>query len=456
MSLKGIFPYVLLILSSLGALAYEYTPADTANVYFRLGYRQVDPTFADNKAALERFVNSIKEAKAEDDVHHIVVRTSASPDGGFDANIRLSQNRSEEMVKYLVKEAEIDQSLIESSSEGIAWAELRRLVEETPAVPMREQVLDIIDNYPERKFDSTGNVVGSRKQALMALGGAVPYNWMLKNLFPQLRSAMVISLYRTSYMEAEDRAREEAARKAAEEAARNAQQAQPQPAPVEEVTEVVEVAEEVKTSDANNVAVDGTAVAGLPGKNFYMDIRSNMLYDALALPNIGVDFYLGKNFSIGGNWMYGWWKTDRRSRYWRAYGGELNGRWWFGKAARSKPLTGHHVGIYGQVYTYDFEWGGQGEMGGKPGDNMWNRCFWAAGVEYGFSLPVARRINIDFTLGLGYTEGTYYKYHPEDGHYVWESTHKRHYVGPTKLEVAFVWLIGNGNANAKYKKGGKK
>lgn len=443
MSPKGIFPYVLLILSSLTATAYEYTPADTAKVYFRLGYRQVDPSFADNKAALDRFVNSIKDAKEVDDVHHIVVRTSASPDGSLDANIRLSQNRSNEMVRYLVDQAGIDASFIESSSEGIAWQELRNLVAATPSAPMQAQVLEIIDSRPEPGL----------KQALLELGGGAPYNWMYKNLFPQLRTAMVISLFRTSYMEAEDRAREEAARKAAgEEAARNREALRP----ATEVTEPAEPFESLETHGTDSVAAEPTQTVTLPPKNFYMDIRTNMLYDALALPNIGVDLYLGKNLSIGGNWLYGWWKTDRHSRYWRAYGGELNGRWWFGRAARGKPLTGHHLGVYGQAYTYDFEWGGKGEMGGKPGDNMWNRCFWAAGVEYGFSLPVARRINIDFSLGLGYTEGTYYKYHPEDGHYVWESTHKRRYAGPTKLEAALVWLIGNGNSNAKHKKGGNK
>lgn len=209
---------------------------------------------------------------------------------------------------------------------------------------------------------------------------------------------------------------------------------------------------------ADTVAFEETVVEEIVTpevtKSFYMDIRSNMLYDALLLPNIGIDFYLGKNFTVGANWLYGWWNSMPRHRFWRAYGGELNGRWWFGKEALKKPLTGHHVGVYAQVYTYDFQWGGKGEMGGKPGSNLWNRCFWAAGVEYGYSLPVARRINIDFSLGLGYTQGTYYKYKPIEGHNVWQSTHKRHYWGPTKLEVAFVWLLGNGNINEK--KGGKR
>ncbi|MCM1491593.1 MAG: DUF3575 domain-containing protein, partial [Muribaculum sp.] len=40
-----------------------------------------------------------------------------------------------------------------------------------------------------------------------------------------------------------------------------------------------------------------------------------------------------------------------------------------------------------------------------------------------------------------------------DDHYVWQSTHRRKYFGPTKLEVAFVWLIGRDNVNRK--KGGE-
>lgn len=50
------------------------------------------------------------------------------------------------------------------------------------------------------------------------------------------------------------------------------------------------------------------AVSPETSKPFYMALKTNMLYDVLAVPNIGVEFYLGKNWSISGNWMYGWWK----------------------------------------------------------------------------------------------------------------------------------------------------
>lgn len=179
---------------------------------------------------------------------------------------------------------------------------------------------------------------------------------------------------------------------------------------------------------------------------FYMSIKSNMLYDLAAVPNIGVEFYLGKNFSIAGNWHYSWWKSDPKAWYWRTYGGDVAIRYWLGKASRIKPLTGHHLGLYGQMITYDFEVGKKGILADK-----WS---WAAGLEYGYSLPIARRLNIDFTLGAGYHWGLFDEYLPIDGHYVWQATKRRRYLGPTKLEISLVWLIGCGNYNKE--KGGKR
>jgi len=189
---------------------------------------------------------------------------------------------------------------------------------------------------------------------------------------------------------------------------------------------------------------------------FFLSVRSNMLFDLLALPNVGAEFYLGKDFTAGINWLYGWWNNNSLHRYWRAYGGEIFGRWWFGAVARSKPLTGHHAGVYGQAFIYDFEWGGEGQMGGKPGCGFFDKTQFGIGVEYGYSLPVGRRINIDFTIGVGYIGGTYIKYKPIDNHYVYGSTHRRNYFGPTKVEVSFVWLIGYSKFNPLKTKGGER
>ena len=188
-----------------------------------------------------------------------------------------------------------------------------------------------------------------------------------------------------------------------------------------------------------------TVIAPVKKRPFCMAVKTNLLYDAVLIPDIGVEFCLGKNWSVAGNWMYAWWKSDRKHNYWRIYGGDVELRRWFGRRAVEKPFSGHHVGLYGQIVTYDFELGGKGYLGDK-----WS---YGGGVAYGYSLPVGHRFNVDFTLGIGYLGGSYKEYIPLDGHYVWQTTKNRRWFGPTKAGISLVWLIGRGNYSRK--KGGR-
>lgn len=428
MSFKGFFPYILLLMSYL--TAFGYTPADTAKVYFRQGYRQVDPTFAGNQEALDRFVNSIKDAKAQDDVHHIVVRTSASPDGGFDANIKLSQNRSDEMVKYLVQNAEIDSSFIESSSEGIAWGDLRRLVAGTSEVPMQNQVLEIIDNEPIWSFDKAGNIIGSRKKSLMDLGRGVPYNWMLKNLFPQLRSAMVISLFRTSYMEAEDRAREaeEAALKATEQQDATMENSTEETSAVDSVAP--EVVERVVVSEVEEV------VKGDPVYRFA--VKTNLLYDAALMPNLEVEWRINRNWSLLLEGNVAWWKNDPKHKYYQIAMVSPEARYWF------RPNTlwkGWYMGVFVGGGKYDLENGGMGYYGeGAMG-----------GLSAGYMWPIGKHLIIEAGLGAGYMRTRYKEYIPHDGHYLYQRTKDMNYFGPLKAKVSIGWRFYDINKSKKVK-----
>ena len=79
---------------------------------------------------------------------------------------------------------------------------------------------------------------------------------------------------------------------------------------------------------------------------------------------------------------------------------------------------------------------------------------YSTGIEYGYSLPIAKKLTLDFVIGLGYWGGNYYEYVPIDNHYVWQATKKRNWFGPTKAEISLVWLLGRGNYNSK--KGGER
>ncbi len=174
---------------------------------------------------------------------------------------------------------------------------------------------------------------------------------------------------------------------------------------------------------------------------FVMGLKNNMLADVALIPNIGVEFYIDRGFTVGLNWMYAWWDSDRKQWSWRLNGGELNARMYLGKLAKKMPLQGHHVGIYAQVYTYDFAWKGKGLLGGESGGHFFDRVNYGFGVEYGYSLPIYTCLNLDFTLGLGYFGGLYEDYIFEDECYAWQATKQRHFFGPTKAEVSLVWRI---------------
>ncbi|MBQ2134042.1 MAG: DUF3575 domain-containing protein, partial [Bacteroidales bacterium] len=185
-------------------------------------------------------------------------------------------------------------------------------------------------------------------------------------------------------------------------------------------------------------------------KDFRIALKTNALYDILLTPNVGMEIPVYKNWSVAANWMYAWWKADPNSWYHRIYGGDIEVRryirqWPWSKAngtgkanengkASCTPLAGWHIGVYAQMLTYDFEWGGTGNLGDK-----WS---YAAGVAAGYSKNIAPRLNLDFTLGVGYLTGEYMEYKPIDNCYVWQATKQRHWIGPTKAEVSLVWLLG--------------
>ncbi len=395
------------------------------SVGFRVGYAVLDTGYADNGTRLADLVHYLERVMTDDQLELVEVSFcgSASPEGSFAANRSLAERRRMALERYVRERVLLPDSIVTYPNEGfIAWNRLAELVEQSD-MPYKEEAVDVLRNVPEFTYNDKGVLVDSRKKHLMELRWGRTWNYMYSHFFSDLRNAsMVLVTVRPKPMEP-----------------------------------VAEVPEEKVPAEVPAVVQPVDSVAQLPveeKKPFYMAVKSNLLYDVLAVPNVGVEFYLGDNWSVVGQWMYGWWSKNSSHRYWRIYGGDLAIRKWFGKEAEEKPLTGHHLGIYGQAFTYDFEWHGKGYMGGRPGGTLWDKLNYAAGVEYGYSLPIARRLNLDFTIGLGYWGGQYYEYIPLDGHYVWQATKNRHWFGPTKAEVSLMWLLGRGNSNMK--KGGTK
>lgn len=417
--MKRIFP-ILLIIASCFTSAFAREVTDTGEVRFRQSKSVIDPALnAGRLTIFDKFgrMASLADADSIYRLRSLRVVGAASPEGSVRFNDFLSQKRADALIGRFNSAVGYDASA-SASYLGRDWHGLKTEIEADTMIPDREMVLEtvsgIIQSIDNGTPDSEANLT-----RLKLIGDGSAYRYMYNRLFLQLREAKLYVDYDfTPYYFM-------------------------QPAPASSWT-----------MPAASISIEPLTVSISEKKSrpFYMALKTNMLYDVLAVPEISAEFYLGKNFSIVGNWEYGWWDNDSRHRYWRAYGGDVALRWWFGEKAKQKPLTGHHLGVYAGAVTFDFEFGGKGYMGGRPKGSLWDRCLLVSGVEYGYSLPIARRLNIDFTIGFGYAHGEYIEYVPDDGCYVWESVHNLRWFGPTKAEISLVWLIGNGNYNSK--KGG--
>lgn len=394
---------------------------DSVKIYFGQGKSNLEPALGRNMSSLNRIKDSLYTGYAHPAyrLRKVLVSGGASPEGSIAVNERLSEKRAMVLFEHLSGYDTLPDSLKTVDFVGRDWNGLIWLVENDPAVPYKEETLLLLREITQEVKQGI-SLKGDHNRRLKSLHNGIPYNYMYKRLFPELRASWLYLWYEKVW-----------------------NPILPKSVPVQENLFIHSLTDTVSAQIINTTPAPTCKKC----KNFYMDIRTNMLCDAMLLPNIGIEFYLGKNWSVAADWLYGWWKTDRSKWYWRAYGGDIAIRKWLGKASRKKPLTGHHLGLYGQIFTYDFKTGRRGYMGGKPGGTLWDKMNYATGIEYGYSLPIAKRLNIDFAVGIGYWGGTYYEYIPLNGHYVWQSTKQRCWIGPTKADVSLIWLIGRENFN---------
>lgn len=169
-------------------------------------------------------------------------------------------------------------------------------------------------------------------------------------------------------------------------------------------------------------------------KGLVTGLKTNLLYDAALTPNIGVELYFSRQWSILMNIQASDWHNKATNWHWKNLGLDLAFRKWFGIEA-SRALTGHHIGPYIQTMSYNYCLGEKGMIS--------NRANWAVGLEYGYSLGITPVLNIDFSVGLGYMGGGYDTYLPDYGEYLFTGSAPMSYFGPTKLEVSLVWRLGD-------------
>ncbi len=182
---------------------------------------------------------------------------------------------------------------------------------------------------------------------------------------------------------------------------------------------------------------------------FIPAVKANLLLWAVGAPNLGVEFRLGRRFSLAASGAFSHWHSKSRYALQENKGG-VDVKYWFGKRVRgsegeqwsgrsgrsgsSRPLTGWNCGVWGVMGgRFDVQWN-QGWQGDR---------FWTTGITGGYSFPVHRALNIEVSASPGWFFSPEVRhYHNVDGALLWQQT--RHNMGRFmfKCAVNLVWLPG--------------
>ena len=384
----------------------------TARIKYPISMADIVEGYSNNAIEIGRISKELQIIKADPNLtlHGLAIHGFGSIDGPYKLNEKVARQRTDSLAAFVTSLSDLPDGIINTISTAEDWENFKQFVEKasTDQLPHRNEILRIINGTREP----------DAKEWLIKSTYPEDYKYLIANCMPQLRrSDYTIKYIKTSHIG---------------------------------VSKSVIVPE--TTSAAVFVADTVSTQAEKKNSSFLYALRTNMLYDVVLIPNIGIEVYMGKRWTVGLDWFYTWFSCDNRHRYWQAYGGYLTVRKYLGGNNTSDIKhhtsnifpTGHHLGAYVLGLTYDVEWGGKGYQAAKFG--------FGGGLEYGYSKKIGRKWCLDFSIGVGFQDGEYKEYEPANdgtGHYIWLSTKKRHWWGPTKAEVSLKWLLG-------VKKGGKR
>ncbi|MDE6811397.1 MAG: DUF3575 domain-containing protein [Muribaculaceae bacterium] len=400
--------------------SFGINTTDSVKVYFRAGHRQFDPSLGDNREKMDSFLSKVSEAATLDDIECIIVRAYASPDGSSSTNELLARDRCKEISDYIVDHTGLNSRLIRKIPEGIAWERLKTLVENTPGVPSREKVLNILDNTPIWIYNSKGRVIDGRKNQLMSLDRGIPYLWMKEHLFPQLRNAVAVTMMTkgiSSSVDLLNEKEEDIKTPGIQEEETDTISSSPCP-------NVVDATENTDSKENHiNPAVNDTEILSYRKLNFAL--KTNLLFDACLMPNLEFEWLINKKWSVGIEGEVAWWKTSNTRIY---------------RLAVISPEVRFHIrprshwhGMYAGLFVggglYQLQYGIEGYLGeGGMG-----------GLSFGYMWPIGKHFSFDAGIGVGYMYTQYKVYENRGDHKLYMRTKSLNYVGPLKLKFSIAW-----------------
>ena len=163
------------------AQAEEKRRSFTRSAYlnFKVNQSVLLADYMNNPAELAKIYSSIDSIREDDNyrIARIKIVGYSSPEGNYDANARLSEQRAIALVQNLKHAYKLDDSMIECRSVPENWEGLAAWLREYRPSYM-QKVLDIIGQIPEPD---------ARDAKVKAIDGGKIYNALLREVYPKLR-----------------------------------------------------------------------------------------------------------------------------------------------------------------------------------------------------------------------------------------------------------------------------
>ena len=245
----------------------------------------------------------------------------------------------------------------------------------------------------------------TKKWRLQNLDGGYTYTWIIRNHMPRLRVATWICVY------------------------------------VQKPDFVAPVIEDYKP-DLGTIRIDTLPLPELlplpvaeKRKSTMFALKTNLLYDAVTALNAEVEVPIGKRFSVMVEDVFPWWKAGPNGNKYclQMWTMSVEPRWWFYRKGMSDRLQGHFIAPYVMSGKYDLQWN----------TSICYRGYgWSAGLTYGYSMPLCKWLNMEFSMSIGYLNASYQHYQPSpDYEHLYkdpDNAGRLTYIGPTKVKVSLV------------------
>lgn len=433
--------------------AAELSPKSiTLQILFNSGQSQIEWHIANNLENAERFFTQLDSLTKEPGIkisNRIHIFSSASPEGISTLNNELSQKRAEALAvllkeRALLMERALPNAQIDITAVGEDWTKLAQLLRNSTHnynKRAKERAIRTIEQTPRYIFKGN-KIVGGRKKTVMEIQRGEFWQQMSRELFPKLRQATLTIYYSPLRPQLAD--------------------------PNKRITEVTPPAlkqEEIaaKTTKGNNGAMPllpqfpAAQINPMGGGKLLFAIKSNLLFDAATLVNLGVEIPIGSHYSIGADLYFPWWQSRKNDITIQMLAGTVEGRYWFGKRAERLPMTGLFAGVFAGGGYFDFQLGKLSDTKGVQGD-----IFFMGGLSAGYAHTISNRLRMEYSLGLGYMQCEYRKYETAKDTrfgdikvfpYPWE-VKRTSVLFPLKASVSLVWMLYSKKGAAE--KGGAK